>query len=120
MAENDSLSISGNFTIDTNNYIQFGTLVVQGALAIIAENNFFNSGNINVTNSLDITAGYTAINQGSIVSASLDLTAADFFRNLTGGDINVDSLNITAGGKVTNTANITAIIKTICSNISIS
>ena len=116
LAENDSLSISGNFTIDTNNYIQFGTLVVQGALAIIAENNFFNSGNINVTNSLDITAGYTAINQGSIVSASLDLTAADFFRNLTGGDINVDSLNITAGGKVTNTANITVGTLTITAN----
>ena len=65
---------------------------------------------------MDITAGYTAINQGSIVSASLDLTAADFFRNLTGGDINVDSLNITAGGKVTNTANITVGTLTITAN----
>ena len=116
LAENDSLSISGDFTIDTNNYIQFGTLVVQGALAIIAERNFFNSGSI-TTDSLDITAGYTAINQGSIVSNSLDLTAHDFFRNLTGGDINVaDDLNITAGGKVTNTANITVGTLTITAN----
>ena len=54
-----------------------------------------------------ITAGYTAINQGSIVSDSLDITANDFFRNLTGGNIEVDNFVITAGGKVTNTANIT-------------
>ena len=125
VATNDSLSILGDFTIATNNYIQFGTLEVLGDLAIDTENNFANSGNITVTgalaidtennftnsgsittDSLEITAGYIAINQGSIVSANLDLTADDFFRNLTGGDIAVASLNITAGGKVTNTANI--------------
>ena len=106
LATNDSLSISGDFTIATNNYIQFGTLEVDGTLAIDAERNFFNSGAI-TTESLNITAGYTAINQGSIVSASLDVITDDFFRNLTGGDINVDNLNIIAGGKVTNTANIT-------------
>ena len=65
-----------------------------------------NSGAI-TTESLEITAGYTAINQGSIVSDILAITAADFFRNLTGGDISTDTLNIIAGGKVTNTANIT-------------
>ena len=67
--------------------------------------NFASSGTI-TTESLNITTDYTAINQGSIVSNSLNITANDFFRNLTGGDISVDSLNITAGGKVTNTANI--------------
>ena len=36
----------------------------------------------------------------------LNITTYDFFRNLTGGDINVASLNIIAGGKVTNTATI--------------
>ena len=127
LGENDSLSISGDFIIDTNNYIQFGTLVVDGALtiesdrdfsnsgnitvtgalAIDSDRNFVNIGNITVTDSLNITTGYTAINQGSIVSNSLDLTTDDFFRNLTGGDINVDNLSIIAGGKVTNTANIT-------------
>ena len=60
------------------------------------------------TDSLNITAGYTALNTGTIVSASLDLTTDDFFRNLAGGDISVDSLNITAGGKVTNIATINA------------
>ena len=69
--------------------------------------NFASSGSITTDCFGNITAGYTAINQGSIVSNSLDLTAHDFFRNLTGGNISVDSLNITAGGKVTNTANIT-------------
>ena len=64
---------------------------------------------------MEITAGYTAINQGSVVSGNLDLTAADFFRNLT-GDISVDSLNIIAGGKVTNTANITVGTLTIVAN----
>ena len=110
LAENDSLSISsGDFTITANNYIQFGTLEileVYGALVIDAKRNFSNSGSIITTGFLEITAGYTAINQGSIVSNSLDLTTDDFFRNLTGGDIDVATLNITAGGKVTNTANI--------------
>ena len=78
-----------------------------GALVIDAKRNFSNSGSIITTGSLEITAGYTAINQGSIVSNSLDITTDDFFRNLTGGDIDVATLNITAGGKVTNTANIT-------------
>ena len=134
-ATNDNLTVLGNADITTNNYTQSGAIDVDGVLTItannytydrpnndfvlaendslsilgdftIATNNFNNSGSI-TTDSLNITAGYTAINQGSIVSNSLDLTTDDFFRNLTGGDISVDSLNITAGGKVTNTANIT-------------
>ena len=94
--------------ITTQTGILFGdpTIVLQSiGDANITTNNFNNSGSI-TTESLNITAGYTAINQGSIASNSLDITANDFFRNLTGGDISVDSLNITAGGKVTNTANI--------------
>ena len=67
-----------DFTIATNNYIQFGTLEVSGDLNIDAESNFFNSGAI-TTESLNITTGYTAINQGSIVSGSLDIIADDFF-----------------------------------------
>ena len=106
LGENDNLSILGDFTIATNNYIQFGTIVVDGALNIDADRNFVNHGGI-TTESLNITTGYTAINQGSIVSDSLAITANDFFRNLTGGDVDVATLNITAGGKVTNTANIT-------------
>ena len=136
----NSLVVSGNADITTNNYTQAGAINVAGVLTITANNytydntssgfvweetdtltvlgdanitalNFINHGSINVADSgssgsLEITAGYTAINQGSIVSANLDLTANDFFRNLTGGDIDVASLNITAGGKVTNTANI--------------
>ena len=39
-------------------------------------------------------------------NGSLNITTYDFFRNLTGGDIAVNSLNIIAGGKVTNTATI--------------
>ena len=115
LAENDSLSILGDFTIAANNYIQFGTLEVSGDLNIDAESNFFNSGAI-TTESLNITTGYTAINQGSIVSDSLAINADDFFRNLTGGDINVDNLNIIAGGKVTNTANINVGTLTIIAN----
>ena len=133
----DSLTVLGNADITTDNYTQNGAIDITGALTItannftytrpnndfvlaendslnilgdftIATNNFNNSGSI-TTDSFEITAGYTAINQGSIVSGSLDVTTDDFFRNLTGGDISVDSLNITAGGKVTNTANITAV-----------
>ena len=101
LAENDSLSISGDFTITANNYIQFGTLEileVYGALVIDAKRNFSNSGSIITAGSLEITAGHTAINQGSIVSDSLDLTTDDFFRNLTGGDISVNTLNLSVAG----------------------
>ena len=73
-----------------------------------AGSNFANHGDIAAGDSLGITAGYTAINQGSIVSGSLDIITDDFFRNIAGGDISVDSLNITAGGKVTNIATINA------------
>ena len=73
---------------------------------IDAGRNFGISGTI-TTDSLNITAGNTALNTGTIVSGSLDLTTDDFFRNLAGGDISVDSLNI-AGGKVTNIATINA------------
>ena len=65
---------------------------------IDAGRNFGISGSI-TTDSLNIIAGYTALNTGTIVSASLDLTTDDFFRNLAGGNISVNSLNITAGGK---------------------
>ena len=85
-------------------------------LAITTDGTFTNNATINPTGDLAITAGYTAINQGSIVSGSLDVITADFFRNLTGGDINVDNLNITAGGKVTNTANIDVGTLTITAN----
>ena len=85
------------------------SLTVLGS-ANINTNNFINHGNINVTNfgSFEIAVDYTAINQGSIVSenGSLNITTYDFFRNLTGGYIAVNSLNIIAGGKVTNTATI--------------
>ena len=88
--ENDTLTVLGNANINTNNFI--------------------NHGNINVTSfgSFEIAVDYTAINQGSIVSenGSLNITTYDFFRNLTGGYIAVNSLNIIAGGKVTNTATI--------------
>ena len=85
-------------------------------LAITTDGTFTNNATINPTGNLAITAGYTAINQGSIVSGSLDVITADFFRNLTGGDISVANLNIIAGGKVTNTASITVGTLTITAN----
>ena len=108
------LEVGGDFSHNdaANNFVWAAndTLTV-GGTANITANNFTNGGSITVTGSgssgsLAITAGYTAINQGSIVAGSLAINADDFFRNLTGGDINVDNLNIIAGGKVTNTANI--------------
>ena len=89
--ERDTLTVLGDANITALNFINHGTINVAG------------SGS---SGSFEITSGYTAINQGSIVSDSLAITANDFFRNLTGGDIDVATLNITAGGKVTNTANI--------------
>ena len=89
--ERDTLTVSGNANITALNFINHGTI------------NVADSGS---SGSFEITTGYTAINQGSIVSDILAINAADFFRNLTDGDIDVASLNITAGGKVTNTANI--------------
>ena len=125
--ENNNLTVLGNASITTNNYNQSGIVDIAGILTIAAENNFIsqenaeinataltitagnsfnNKGDI-VTNNLIIT-GYLAHNYGSIISDNLDITTDDYFRNLTGGDISVDTFNITAGGKVTNTATINA------------
>ena len=119
---NATINPTGNLAITANDFINIGaSSVTANNFALILSNNFSNSGSINVTGSgssgsLAITAGYTAINQGSIVSGNLDVITADFFRNLTGGDINVANLNITAGGKVTNTANIDVGTLTITAN----
>ena len=88
--ENDTLTVLGTANITTNNFINHGAIDIAGS------------------GSFEIITDYTAINQGSIVSenGSLNITTYDFFRNLTGGDIAVASLNIIAGGKVTNTATI--------------
>ena len=88
--ENDTLTVLGSANITTNNFINHGTIDITGS------------------GSFEIITDYTAINQGSIVSenGSLNITTYDFFRNLTGGDIAVNTLNIIAGGKVTNTATI--------------
>ena len=88
--ELDTLTVSGNANITALNFINHGTINVAGS----------------ASGSFEITTGYTAINQGSIASDILTINAADFFRNLTGGNIAVASLNIIAGGKVTNTATI--------------
>ena len=88
--ENDTLTVLGSANINTNNFINHGDIDIAGF------------------GSFEIAVDYTAINQGSIVSenGSLNITTYDFFRNLTGGYIAVNSLNIIAGGKVTNTATI--------------
>ena len=99
--------VTTNLDLTANDFINIGAIsITADSFTISLTNNFTNSGTINVADSFGITAGYTAINQSSIVSGSLDITANDFFRNLTGGDISVDTLNIIAGGKVTNTATI--------------
>ena len=108
-----NLEVGGDFSNNDESigfvWEELDTLTVLGSANITALN-FINHGTINVagSGSFEITTGYTAINQGSIVSenGSLDITTDDFFRNLTGGNIDVASLNIIAGGKVTNTATI--------------
>ena len=77
--ESDTLTVSGNANITALNFINHGSI------------NVADSGS---SGSFEITTGYTAINQGSIVSDILAINAADFFRNLTDGDIAVASLNM--------------------------
>ena len=108
-----NLEVGGNFSNNDESigfvWEELDTLTVSGSANITALN-FINHGTIDITDSasgsFEITTGYTAINQGSIASDILTINAADFFRNLTGGNIAVASLNIIAGGKVTNTATI--------------
>ena len=102
---NDTLTVLGSADITTDSFNNSGTIAVSNSSFDITAASLNNSGTIS-TDSFEITAGYTVINQGSIASDSLDVTTDDFFRNLTGGEINVATLNITAGGKVTNTATI--------------
>ena len=115
----DSFTNFNNFSdlaITTNGTFTNNATINPDGNLTIAANTFTNNATINPTGNLTITAGYTAINQGSIVSGNLDVITADFFRNLTGGDINVANLNIIAGGKVTNTANINVGTLTITAN----
>ena len=84
MGENDSLSILGDFTIATNNYIQSGMLDVAGALDISAMGDFTNN------------------TGGSISADTLDISAIGDFTNHTGGSISADTLNITATGLIQN------------------
>ena len=104
--------LTDDFTHSSTSFANFNF----SNLAITTEGTFTNNNAIDLAGNLTITTGYTAINQGSIVSGSLDVITADFFRNLTGGDINVANLNIIAGGKVTNTANINVGTLTITAN----
>ena len=65
----------GSLGITANDFINFSAgSVTANNFTLILTNNFSNGGDINVADSFGITAGYTAINQGSIVSDSLDLT----------------------------------------------
>ncbi len=120
--DTDSIHNPGNITANTyltitaTNDVFSGGSITTSTLNIDAGRNFANHGDIIANNSFEITAGNTVENHGSIVSVSLDITADDYFRNLGGGDINVDTLNITAGGKVTNIATITARILNIAAN----
>ncbi len=109
----NSIHNPGNITatylaITAMNDVFSGGSITTSTLNINAGRNFANHGGITANNSFEITSGNTVENHGSIVSDSLDITVADYFRNLSGGDINVATLNITAGGKVTNIATITA------------
>ena len=74
MAENDSLSISGDFTIATNNYIQSGMVDVAGALDISAIGDFTNNtgGDISA-DTLAITVGGIIDNDGTITDSFLAL-----------------------------------------------
>ena len=87
-----SITATTSLTINATNDVFSRGSIETSALAIDAGRNFGISGSI-TTDSLNITAGNTALNTGTIVSGSLDLTTDDFFRNLAGGDISVDSLD---------------------------
>ena len=71
LGENDSLSISGDFTIATNNYIQSGMLDVAGALDISAMGDFTNNtgGSISA-DTLDISAMGDFTNNSAIIKTS--------------------------------------------------
>ena len=109
LAENDSLSISGDFTIATNNYIQSGMVDVAGALDISAIGDFTNNtgGDISA-DTLAITVGGIIDNDGTITTTSLTIDT-DTIHN--SGDITATtSLNINAtndvfsGGSITTNA----------------
>ena len=99
LAENDSLSISGDFTIATNNYIQSGMVDVAGALDISAIGDFTNNtgGDISA-DTLAITVGGIIDNDGTITTTSLTIDT-DTIHN--SGDITATtSLNINATNDV--------------------
>ena len=124
---NNSLVVSGNADITTNNYTQSGVIDVTGALNISAGGDFTNSigGDISA-GSLGLTAGNFIQNDGTIITDDLNIGTGSNFANqgditantsltitatndvVSGGNIITDDLNIEAGSNFANQGDITA------------
>ena len=103
---NDTLTVSGNASIDAASFANSGTINVTNIFDITAAADFANSGTINVTNIFDITAAADFANSGTInVTNSFDITAADFANS---GIINATNIFDITATNFTNTSTISA------------
>ena len=103
---NDTLTVSGNASIDAASFNNSGTINVTNIFDITAAADFNNSGTITVTNSFDITAAADFANSGTInVTNSFDITAADFANS---GIINATNIFDITATNFTNTSTISA------------
>ena len=104
---NDTLTVSGNASIDAASFANSGTINVTNIFDITAAADFNNSGTISVTNSFDITAAADFANSGTInVTNIFDITAAADFAN--SGIINATNIFDITATNFTNTSTISA------------
>ena len=97
----DTLTVSGNASINAESFNNSGTINVTDIFDIIAASDFANSGTINVTNIFDITAAADFTNAGTISANSFN-AIVDSFINQSGATITAGECNFVATSSTDN------------------
>ena len=102
---NDTLTVSGNASIDAASFNNSGTINVTNIFDITAAVDFDNSGTINVTNIFDITAAADFTNAGTISANSFNAIVDSFINQsgarITAGECNFVATSSTDNGTIT-------------------
>ena len=102
---NDTLTVSGNASIDAADFDNSGTINVTNSFDIIAAADFDNSGTIAVTNIFDITAAADFTNSGTITANSFNAIVDDFINEssatITAAECNLVHTTYTDNGTIT-------------------
>ena len=101
----DTLTVSGNASINAESFNNSGIINVTDIFDIIAAADFDNSGTINVTNIFDITAAADFTNAGTISANSFNAIVDSFINQsgarITAGECNFVATSSTDNGTIT-------------------